>query len=109
LSSQSDSTKTTTSQPKASTIREPQEGEGLVGLSESMLRQASHDPVDRPAHYTRGRIEVLDFILDQGLPYLAGHVVRYVCRYRFKGKPLEDLKKARFYLERLIEQEERGV
>lgn len=62
------------------------------------------DPVNRPSHYTQGKIEVLDFILDQRLPYLAGQVIKYVCRYRFKGNPKEDLKKARFYLDRLIKE-----
>ena len=61
-----------------------------------------HDPVKQPAHYTQGGIEVWDFILDQDLGYLAGNVVKYVCRYRFKGAPVEDLKKARAYLDRLI-------
>jgi len=62
-----------------------------------------NDPVSRPAHYTQGKIEVLDFILDQGLPYLPGQVIKYICRYRFKNG-LEDLQKAEFYLKRLIEE-----
>ena len=61
-----------------------------------------NDPVSHPAHYTQGKIEVLDFILDQGLPYLPGQVIKYICRYRFKNG-LEDLQKAEFYLKRLIE------
>ena len=62
-----------------------------------------NDPVSRPAHYTQGKIEVLDFILDQELPYLPGQVIKYICRYRFKNG-LEDLQKAEFYLKRLIEE-----
>ena len=62
------------------------------------------DMVNKPPHYTQGKIEVLDFILDQRLTYLAGQVVKYVARYRYKGKPLEDLKKASYYLNRLIKQ-----
>lgn len=65
------------------------------------------DPVAHPKHYTMGRIEVLDFILDQQLPYLPGNIVKYLCRYRWKGKPVQDLKKARFYLDRLIRETER--
>jgi hypothetical protein len=60
------------------------------------------DMVNRPPHYTTGTIEVLDFIEDQHFGYLAGQVVKYVARFRHKGAPLEDLKKARFYLDRLI-------
>ena len=64
----------------------------------------AHDPVNHPAHYTTGKIEVLDFIQDQQFGYLDGQVVKYLSRYRHKGKPLEDLKKAQFYLHRLIMQ-----
>lgn len=60
------------------------------------------DLVNHPPHYLSGKIEVLDFILDQKLPYLAGQVVKYVARYQHKGTPLEDLKKAQFYLNRQI-------
>lgn len=63
----------------------------------------THDPVNHPAHYTTGKIEVLDFIEDQKCGYLDGQVIKYVSRYRHKGKPLEDLQKARFYLDRLID------
>lgn len=66
------------------------------------------DPVNHPSHYTQGKIEVLDFIEDQEFGYLAGNVVKYVARYRWKGAPVEDLRKARFYLDRLIEQTENG-
>jgi len=61
------------------------------------------DPVNNPSHYTQGKIEVLDFILDQDLPYLAGNIVKYICRYRFKNG-VEDLQKAEFYLKRLIKE-----
>lgn len=62
------------------------------------------DPVNHPAHYTRGRIETLDYILDKFADdYLAGNICKYISRYRYKGNPLQDLRKARFYLEKLIE------
>ncbi|MCD6149027.1 DUF3310 domain-containing protein [bacterium] len=62
--------------------------------------------VRHPKHYTRGKIEVIDFIEDQGFDFLEGNVVKYLARYKWKGAPLEDLKKAEFYLERLIKREE---
>lgn len=62
------------------------------------------DLINHPPHYTKGKIETLDFILDQNFPYLAGQVVKYIARYRHKGAPLEDLQKAEFYLKRLIEE-----
>lgn len=66
----------------------------------------NHDPVNHPAHYTRGKIEVCDFILDQQLVYCLGNVVKYVTRADHKGKPLEDLKKAAWYLNREIARRE---
>jgi len=63
-----------------------------------------NDNVNHPAHYTKGNIEVLEFILDQDFPYLPGVIVKYICRYRWKGSSLEDLRKAEFYLKRLIKE-----
>jgi len=60
------------------------------------------DSVSHPAHYTQGKIEVIDFIEDQKLGYHEGNIIKYVCRHKHKNKPLEDLKKAQWYLERLI-------
>lgn len=54
-----------------------------------------------PDYYKRGKIEVWDFIADQGLGYFAGNVVKYVCRYKGKNG-VEDLKKARAYIDKLI-------
>lgn len=61
-----------------------------------------HDAVNHPSHYTRGRIEVIDFIEDQQLPYHLGNVIKYIARAGYKGDKLEDLKKARWYLDRYI-------
>lgn len=63
----------------------------------------THDPVNHPAHYNRGRIEVVDFIEDQKLNFNRGNVVKYVTRAGYKaGDELEDLRKAQFYLKREI-------
>jgi hypothetical protein len=64
------------------------------------------DPVQHPTHYTQGKIEIIDYILDQKMGFCEGNVIKYTSRYRYKGKPLEDLKKARFYLDALIKLEE---
>lgn len=66
------------------------------------MPSAKADMVNHPPHYTVGRIEVIDFICDQRFGYLDGQVIKYVSRYRHKGAALEDLKKARWYLDRLI-------
>jgi hypothetical protein len=71
-----------------------------------ILSSAPFDPIARPVQYNQGKIEVWDFILDQDLGFLAANVIKYVCRYRFKGSPIQDLKKARAYLDKLIATEE---
>lgn len=64
------------------------------------------DPVNSPAHYTSGTMEVIDAIEGLGLGFHAANVVKYVARYKLKGG-VEDLRKAKWYLERLIAREER--
>lgn len=61
------------------------------------------DVVNHPAHYTRGQIETIEIIEALDLPYHLSAVVKYLARYRYKGKPLEDLRKARWYLDRFID------
>ena len=58
-----------------------------------------------PSHYKQGNIEVIEFILDQNLNYMDGNVVKYITRYKHKNG-LEDLKKARWYINRIIEEKE---
>lgn len=58
--------------------------------------------IDHPSHYNKGKIEVIDFIEDQQLPFHLGNVVKYIARAGSKGDKLEDLKKARWYLDRYI-------
>jgi hypothetical protein len=60
--------------------------------------------VDHPDHYNQGRFEVIDVIEDWNLGFSAGNAVKYIARHKFKGKPVEDLKKARWYIDRLIQQ-----
>jgi len=59
-----------------------------------------------PGHYKKGKIEVIDFVEDQKLDFCEGNVVKYLCRYKDKNG-LEDLKKAEFYLKRLIVKNEK--
>ena len=62
--------------------------------------------VKHPNHYNKG-IEVIKFIESWKMDFSTGNVIKYVTRAPFKGKYLEDLKKARFYLDRLIKRAER--
>ena len=58
----------------------------------------SSDPVNHPSHYTSGGIETIDFIEAKELDYNLGNVIKYITRADKKGKKLEDLKKAQWYL-----------
>jgi hypothetical protein len=65
------------------------------------------DMVNHPPHYNQGGMEVIDVIEagigDQGfVGYLLGNILKYLLRFKHKGRPVEDLKKARWYLDRLI-------
>lgn len=80
----------------------------MKNVKEELAKETSNplqkeDMVNHPKHYTQGKIEVSDFIIDQKLDFLAGNIVKYVCRHKFKGTPVQDLKKARWYLDKLIE------
>ena len=78
-----------------------QQLEGLEGL-------ARREAVNSPPHYNQGNIEVIDAIEYWGLDFNAGNVVKYVARHQHKAEALEDLKKARWYLDRIIEGYEDG-
>ena len=60
------------------------------------------DPVNHPAHYCLGGVEVIDAIEAWELSYHLGNVVKYVARAKHKGDELTDLRKARWYLDRYI-------
>lgn len=68
-----------------------------------------HDPVNHPAHYTDGQIEVIDFIDDKQLSYCFGNAVKYISRAGKKdpAKTIEDLQKAVWYLNHEIEKRKR--
>lgn len=65
----------------------------------------SKDPVHRPSHYTRFKIEPIYFIMENNLPFWAGNVIKYTCRHDAKNG-IEDLKKARRYLDMQIKKME---
>jgi hypothetical protein len=68
---------------------------------------ADVDVVNSPPHYKAGGIEAIEGIEASMGPeayagYLKGNIMKYMWRYEKKGKPIEDLKKAQWYLDRLI-------
>jgi hypothetical protein len=67
-----------------------------------MPKTKKGDAVNHPPHYTHGPIEVIEIIEGFGLNYHLGNVIKYILRADQKGKLVEDLKKARWYLDRQI-------
>lgn len=75
-----------------------------IGGSHKILE---HDPVEKPSHYRQTDWEAIDVIknsmtVDEYQGYLRGNIMKYTMRYRYKTSPVEDLRKARWYLEELI-------
>ncbi|MGI6435584.1 MAG: DUF3310 domain-containing protein [Syntrophomonadaceae bacterium] len=62
------------------------------------------DVINRPKHYTDSKIEVIDYIEDKKLGYCLGNAIKYISRAGKKNPAteVEDLKKAKWYLERRI-------
>ena len=64
------------------------------------------DMVNHPQHYAHG-IEPIDYIESHDLNFNLGNVIKYVSRSPYKGKELEDLKKAKWFIEREIKKHEK--
>lgn len=67
------------------------------------------DNVDHPSHYNQGDIECIDALKACLTPeefrgFLKGNTIKYLWRSEDKGNPVEDLEKAAWYLDRLIEE-----
>lgn len=93
---------------------EPKEESTVPGTESKIVKAGadlrlvgSGEAVDHPAHYNRGKIEVIDYLEDCMTPeafegFLQGNVLKYMSRYQLKNG-LEDLKKADWYLDYLID------
>jgi hypothetical protein len=79
--------------------------------SKEVKHTGAGDNVNHPSHYTQGKIECIDAIEEstKGLLGISAvcvaNVIKYIWRYKFKNG-IEDLKKARWYLDKLISHEE---
>lgn len=88
------------------------EGEyALVNEQTGEVHRVDVDVVNSPPHYNSGGIEAIEAIeaslSDEGYRgALKANVIKYMWRYEKKAKPIEDLKKARWYLDRLIQKVE---
>lgn len=83
---------------------------GKITGSAPIRTHVVEDDVNSPAHYNSGKIEVWDFIYDQGLGYALGNATKYVTRAGKKAgnSKVKDLRKAIAFLEREIKFEETG-
>ena len=73
-----------------------------------IFEEKEKEMVNHPSHYNQGSIEVIDFIEDWELDFTTANIIKYVVRSPYKNNALEDLKKAKFYLERLINRYEKS-
>ena len=71
------------------------------------MKDGKTDMVNSPSHYNQSGIECIAAIQAALGPnfkyYLQGNVMKYMWRFDYKGKPIEDLQKAQWYLNTLIE------
>lgn len=65
------------------------------------------EPIRQQPHYTQFQIQPVEFIAANNLNYLQGNIIKYIMRYKEKNG-LEDLQKAKHYLDMLIQYAETG-
>ena len=59
--------------------------------------------INHPSHYNDGNIEVIDYIEDKNFNFNLGNAIKYISRAGKKGDKIEDLEKAKWYIQREIE------
>ena len=59
--------------------------------------------IDHPDHYNSGKYEVIDVIEDWDLGFHLGNAIKYIARAEYKGNPRQDLEKAKWYIQRYID------
>lgn len=83
------------------------DAEDFAGCWNDEWRGDKADPVNAPVHYNAGSIECIEAIeesmsADAFRGYLKGNCMKYLWRYSYKGKSLEDVQKAQWYLKKLV-------
>ena len=97
----------TKSDPVAKKLHEEYFKESLDQNTDRAQLAKLTERVNHPSHYNQGKYEVIDVIRDWGLDFTEGNVVKYLARSKYKENRIEDLKKARWYLDYLINQLEK--
>ena len=73
-----------------------------------MNEKDKKEMVNHPSHYNMGKYEAIDVIEDWNLNFNLGNAVKYLARAGHKGNIIEDLKKAKWYIDREIQRIEKG-
>jgi len=78
-----------------------------LDMAEAEMKNEEQDVVNNPDHYNTGNIECIDAIEESMSSvafkgYLKGNCMKYLWRYDYKGKQVEDLQKAQWYLAKLL-------
>lgn len=77
-------------------------------IKKQVYKKSNEDEVNKPPHYNTGSIETMDYIIDvlgkhEAAAYCHGNIIKYTgTRLWNKGNPIQDAKKARWYLDKLI-------
>ena len=87
-------------------IKDMRHLEYMKHMAEKENQMEKQDMVNSPIHYNKAGIETIDaleaMLVDGFDYYLQGNIVKYLWRFRYKNG-VEDLKKAQWYLNKLIE------
>ena len=78
-----------------------------IDYKELDIKEDKKEMIDHPKHYNMGKYEPIDVIEDWELGFNLGNTLKYINRagHKDKDKVIEDLKKARWYLDREIDRE----
>lgn len=74
-------------------------------LVETKPNYSATNPLVRQAgggHYLDLKIQPIQFILENNMGFVEGNVIKYICRYKLKGTPKEDLEKIKHYVDILL-------
>ena len=66
---------------------------------------SDYDPVNKPAHYNLSGIDYIKQVLgtEGFIAYCQGNMIKYQHRHRYKQNPVQDMEKAQWYLEKMLE------
>lgn len=89
-----------------------QNDRGIIdnGIPAVKLYPAAKEAVDHPNHYNQGGVECIEALdaIGLGLDFCVGNALKYLWRFKDKTDPVEDLKKARWYITHAIVKLENG-